>query len=178
MRFIARNKLPVLVLVLVLCAACIGRSYYINQKFPAPVLKTAKSGEILEYKGIGYRVKDYALLRNEEELKKQFPDFYERVRIEGYSFCYMCVNLELTNMTEKEIAAEDLYFEINFRQYGNGGGVYAEGSDDIGTGIAPEGKKSIWVIFLMNTSFADDFDAADTRVLLSTYPVQAEMALE
>ena len=182
MKFTAKKRklliFAAVVAAALLCGICIFRIWYVNTKMPAPAVKTAKAGEVMLYDGAAYQVEKYDLLENEETLRETYPELYESMRIEGYTFSYLCVDLVIENQRSTTLSAGDLWLEVNARQYANGGVLRPREVSENSMELAPGESRKFMAVFRLDSGFAGDFDPAETRLLLSHYPEQFELGLE
>ena len=179
------GKTIILVLVVGIIVLCSIRIYQVNKVYPAPVFHTAKAGDTLEYEGVTYQVNGWKVL-DLEELKKTESGLFlgnqERIEglenLEGYSWCYVCVDLTVKNNMEKDVSiSEDLrYFDC--REYCNGGFF----TDENGENLVLAAGESADVKFFTNINNEKDFqhtyDGKKAKLVLSQYPEQYELKLE
>jgi hypothetical protein len=186
---IIKNTLYKKIILLLLAAAliilCIVRMICVNQRYPAPSIHTADVGETLEADGITYQVRGWNVM-DLEKLKETEPGIFTGYQEmienlenqEGYSWCYVCADLTVTNHTQKTVNLSEKLCYFNCGQYANGG-YFTDANGEDAELLAGETAEVKFFVNISNTmDFLKKYDAGKARIILTAYPEQYELKLE
>lgn len=112
-----KNKIILLVFIVLMAGIFITRYIYINNKYPKPIVEEYNLNEPVEHNGFEITAKDFQILQD-EDLRKLNPDkgiLYEDEEMKG-----MFVTLKIKNVSDETKKIETAPFKIATINWSNG----------------------------------------------------------